>query len=83
ALGSSLQIAIFVAPALVFIGLLFAPSTGQYLDLVFNQFEVVALVAAVVIANLVAADGETNWLEGAQLIAVYVILGVAFFFIPA
>ena len=83
ALGSSLQIAIFVAPALVFIGLLFAPSTGHYLDLVFNQFEVVALVVAVLIANLVAADGETNWLEGAQLIAVYLILGVAFFFIPA
>lgn len=79
ALGSSLQIAIFVAPVLVFVALGF----GQYLNLVFNQFEVVALVAAVLVANLVAADGETNWLEGAQLIAVYLVLGVAFFFIPA
>ncbi|MBL8058852.1 MAG: calcium/proton exchanger, partial [Anaerolineales bacterium] len=79
ALGSSLQIAIFVAPVLVFVALGF----GQYLSLVFNQFEVVALIAAVLVANLVAADGETNWLEGAQLIAVYVVLGVAFFFIPA
>jgi Ca2+:H+ antiporter len=79
ALGSSLQIAIFVAPVLVFVAFAF----GQYLDLVFNQFEVVALVAAVLVANLVAADGETNWLEGAQLIAVYLVLGVAFFFIPA
>ena len=79
ALGSSLQIAIFVAPVLVFVALGF----GQYLNLVFNQFEVVALIAGVLVANLVAADGETNWLEGAQLIAVYVVLGVAFFFIPA
>jgi Ca2+:H+ antiporter len=79
ALGSSLQIAIFVAPVLVFVALLF----GKYLNLVFNQFEVVAMIASVLVANLVASDGETNWLEGAQLIAVYVILGVAFFFIPA
>ena len=79
ALGSSLQIAIFVAPVLVFVALGF----GQYLNLVFNQFEVVALIAAVLVANLVAADGETNWLEGAQLIAVYIVLGVAFYFIPA
>jgi len=80
ALGSSLQIAIFVAPVLVFIALLINPS--RPLTLVFNQFEMVALIAAVLVANLVAADGETNWLEGVQLIAVYLILGVAFFFIP-
>jgi len=79
ALGSSLQIAIFVAPVLVFVALLF----DKYLNLVFNQFEVVAMIASVLVANLVASDGETNWLEGAQLMAVYVILGVAFFFIPA
>jgi Ca2+:H+ antiporter len=79
AVGSSLQIAIFVAPVLVFVALLF----GQYLNLVFNQFELVAMVAAVLVTNLVSSDGETNWLEGAQLIAVYLILGVAFFFIPA
>lgn len=79
ALGSSLQIALFVAPVLVFVALGF----GQYLTLVFNQFELVALIASVLVATLVAADGETNWLEGAQLIAVYLILGVAFYFIPA
>jgi Ca2+/Na+ antiporter len=79
ALGSSLQIALFVAPVLVFVSLLF----GQYLNLVFNQFELLALIGAVVISALVASDGETNWLEGAQLLAVYLILGVAFFFLPA
>ncbi len=79
ALGSSLQIALFVAPVLVFVALLF----GQELTLIFNQFELLALIAAVLISALVAADGETNWLEGAQLLGVYAILAVAFFFIPA
>lgn len=78
ALGSSLQIALFVAPVLVFVALLF----GEQLTLVFNQFELVALVVAVLITAMVASDGETNWLEGAQLVAVYLILGVVFFFIP-
>jgi len=78
ALGSSLQIALFVAPVLVFVSLLF----GRYLNLVFNQFELLALVGAVVVSALVASDGETNWLEGAQLLGVYLILAVAFFFIP-
>ncbi len=79
ALGSSLQIALFVAPVLAFVALLF----GQQLTLVFNQFELVALIAAVLTTALVAADGETNWLEGAQLIGVYLMLGLAFFFLPA
>jgi Ca2+:H+ antiporter len=79
ALGSSLQIALFVAPVLVFVALLF----GQQLTLVFNQFELVALVAAVLITSMVASDGETNWLEGAQMVGVYTILAVAFFFLPA
>jgi Ca2+:H+ antiporter len=78
ALGSSLQIALFVAPVLVFVSLIF----GQQLNLVFNQFELLALVAAVLVAALVSSDGETNWLEGAQLTAVYLILAVAFFFLP-
>lgn len=77
--GSSLQIAMFVAPLLVFVSLLF----GQQLNLVFNRFELIALVAGVLIAGLVSADGESNWLEGAQLLAVYVILGLGFFFLPA
>ncbi len=78
ALGSSLQIALFVAPVLVFVSLAF----GQPLNLVFNQFELLAMIAAVLVAALVASDGQTNWLEGAQLLGVYLILGVAFFFLP-
>jgi Ca2+:H+ antiporter len=77
-LASSLQIALFVAPVLVFISLLM----GNPLTLIFNQFELLALIAAVLIAGLVSIDGESNWLEGAELIAVYLILALAFFFIP-
>ncbi|MDH4135389.1 MAG: calcium/proton exchanger [Anaerolineae bacterium] len=76
--GSSLQIALFVAPALVFISLLM----GNPLTLVFNQFELISLVAAVLIAALVSLDGESNWLEGAQLLVVYTIIGLAFFYLP-
>lgn len=75
--GSSLQIALFVAPALVFISLLFGPE----LTLVFNPFEVIALFATSVIAALVAVDGESNWFEGAQLLALYAIVALAFFFL--
>lgn len=78
AIGSSLQIAVFVAPLLVFIALLF----GQQLTLVFNQFELAALLAAVIITALIALDGESNWLEGMQLLIVYAILAIAFFFLP-
>ncbi len=77
-LGSSIQIALFVAPALVFVSLLF----GQTLLLIFNTFELIALFAASVIAALIALDGESNWLEGAMLLAVYLIVAVAFFFLP-
>jgi Ca2+:H+ antiporter len=78
-LGSSLQIALFVAPLLVFASLLM----GNPLTLIFNQFELIALVGGALIAALVALDGESNWLEGAQLLVVYVIIGMAFFFLPA
>ncbi len=64
ALSSSLQIALFVAPLLVFISLIM----GHPLTLIFNLFELMALGAAVIIAALVAADGESNWLEGAGLL---------------
>lgn len=77
-LGSSLQIALFVAPALVFISLLF----GNPLTLEFNQFELIALGGAALIAALASQDGESNWLEGAQLLVVYFIVGLAFFFLP-
>jgi len=79
ALGSSMQIALFVAPLLVFISF----AAGHPMSLVFNLFELAALSAAVLIAALIALDGESNWLEGAQLLIVYVILALAFFFLPA
>lgn len=78
-LGSSLQIALFVAPVLVFISLLFA----NPLLLVFSGFELITLVAAVIIAAFIAQDGESSWLEGAMLLAVYVIIALAFFYLPA
>jgi Ca2+:H+ antiporter len=76
--ASSLQISLFVAPVLVFISLIL----NHPLQLIFNQFELLALVAGVLIAALVSADGESNWLEGAELLAVYLILGMAFFLLP-
>lgn len=79
-LGSSLQIALFVAPVLVFASVLMG---GEVLLLVFNNFELIALVAAALIAALIAQDGESNWFEGAMLMAVYFIVALAFFFIPA
>ncbi len=78
-LGSSLQIALFVAPVLVFISLLF----DNRLLLVFNDFELIILFGAALIAALIALDGESNWLEGAMLIAVYLIAALAFFFLPS
>ena len=77
-LGSSLQIALFVAPVLVFVSLLFS----NKLLLVFNIYELVALSAASLITALVALDGESNWFEGAMLLAVYLILALAFFVLP-
>ncbi len=73
--GSSLQVALFVAPALVLIGILI----GQPMDLVFTPLEIAAVAAAVGITALIAIDGESNWLEGALLVIVYVILAVSFF----
>ena len=73
--GSSLQVALFVAPVLVIIGALL----GHPMDLVFTPLEVVAVGAAVGISALIALDGESNWLEGALLMIVYAILAVSFF----
>jgi Ca2+:H+ antiporter len=78
AISSSLQIALFVAPLLVFVSLLL----GHPMQLIFNRFELVALLASVGIAVLVSADGESTWLEGAGLLAIYLILGLAFFLLP-
>ncbi len=77
-LGSSLQIALFVAPVLVFISLLM----GERLLLVFNTFELIALMVSSLIAAFIALDGESNWLEGAMLLGVYLILAVAFLALP-
>ncbi len=76
--GSSLQIALFVAPVLVFASL----ALGNPLTLVFNSFELIALVGGVLIAALVASDGEANWLEGVELLVVYFVLALAFFLLP-
>jgi Ca2+:H+ antiporter len=76
-MGSSMQIALFVAPLLVFISLLF----GKPMTLDFEPLELIALGLAVVIASLISLDGESNWLEGALLLLVYVILGFGFFFV--
>jgi Ca2+:H+ antiporter len=79
AVGSSTQIALFVAPVLVFASYLIGPGP---LDLVFTTFEVVAVVIAVAIMGFISQDGESNWMEGVQLLAVYLILGTLFYFLP-
>lgn len=73
AIGSSLQIILFVAPVLIFLSLLFKP-----MSIVFNEFELISLIVSVLIANRVSSDGESNWFEGVQLIAVYLINAMAF-----
>lgn len=74
AVGSSLQIILFVAPVLIFLSLFFTP-----MSIVFNPFELIALIASVLIANRISHDGESNWLEGVQLLAVYLIIAASFF----
>ncbi|MEM8639417.1 MAG: calcium/proton exchanger [Cyanobacteria bacterium P01_G01_bin.54] len=78
AMGSSLQIALFVAPVLVIAGWFL----GQPMDLDFNPFELVAVMVAVLVANSVSSDGQSNWLEGGLLLATYLVLGFAFYFHP-
>jgi Ca2+:H+ antiporter len=78
AMGSSLQIAMFVAPILVLVGQLM----GQPMNLDFNPFEVLAVAIAVLITNSISTDGRSNWLEGALLLITYVVLGAAFYFHP-
>jgi len=77
-IGSSAQIALMVAPLLVLI----APFFGQPMSLVFNAFEITAIVLSVLVTSFVALDGESNWLEGLQLLGVYCILALAFYLIP-
>jgi len=79
AVGSGLQVALFVAPVLVFAGYL--PGFAK-MNLVFTLLEVVAVLVSVLVVGYVASDGESNWLEGALLLAVYLILAIAFFNLP-
>jgi Ca2+:H+ antiporter len=75
AVGSSLQVALLVAPVLVFVSYLFS----KPLDLLFSPFEIAAIGLSVGIVNLIAIDGESNWMEGVLLLAVYSIFGLAFY----
>jgi len=79
AVGSSIQIALFVAPVLVLASHFLGPAP---MDLVFTPAEVLAVVLAVAITGQIAGDGESNWLEGVQLLAVYLIVALVFFFLP-
>jgi Ca2+:H+ antiporter len=79
AMGDSLLVALFVAPLLVFIGQFWQ----QPMDLNFNPFNVVALIVAVVVTNLISFTGRSNWLDGTLLLATYLILSVAFYYHPA
>ncbi len=78
AAGSSTQIALLVAPLLVLLGL----GLGNWLTLVFHPLEIVAVGVAAFIFTVVSIDGETNWLEGMQLLALYLMLAIVFFFLP-
>ena len=78
AIGSSLQIALFVAPVLIFLSYFF----GRPMNLEFSLPEIFAVAASIYILFQISGDGETNWIEGIQLLSLYLILGVLFFFLP-
>jgi Ca2+:H+ antiporter len=78
AVGSSLQIALFVAPILVFVSY----PLGRPMDLEFSLPEITGVAVAVYILFQISGDGETNWLEGVQLLSLYLILGILFFYLP-
>jgi Ca2+:H+ antiporter len=80
AVGASTQIALFVAPVLVFMSYLMGGSGPM--DLLFTTFEVVSVAIAVGVITLISQDGESHWMEGVQLLAVYLILGIAFYNLP-
>jgi len=78
AVGSSAQVALFVAPVLV----LASFALGHPMTLLFHPFEIVAIVLSVLATAIVVLDGESNWVEGLQLLALYAILAMAFYFLP-
>jgi Ca2+:H+ antiporter len=80
AIGSSIQIALFVAPMLVFASYIVGPVP---INLVLTPAEVLAVTFSVVIAGQICGDGESNWFEGVQLLAVYAIVAMLFYFLPA
>jgi Ca2+:H+ antiporter len=83
---SSLQVALFVTPVLVFASWLmvsFGVGNATLLDMVFTPLEVVAVILAVFTVVVLGMNGQTNWFEGALLLGLYLILGIAFFFVPA
>lgn len=77
ATGSGLQIALFVTPVLVWISVLL----GNPITLVFNSCQLAGLIGRALIAVLISVDGESNWREGVQLLALYLMLGIAFYFV--
>ncbi|MFN2587905.1 MAG: calcium/proton exchanger [Actinomycetota bacterium] len=78
AIGSSTQIALFIAPVLVFVSLL----VGEpYLDLIFSSFELAAVAFSSIVLGFIALDGRSNWFEGAQLVGAYCIMAVSFYFL--
>jgi Ca2+:H+ antiporter len=77
-LGASTQVALLVAPVLIFAGQVL----GQPMDLIFTRFEVVSIAIAILIAQTLTVDGESRWIEGVMLVAVYLILGVGFYYLP-
>ncbi len=79
AIGSSSQVALLLAPVLVFLSYFVGPAP---MDLVFSPLEVLAIILSAILVNFVALDGKSHWMEGVQLLAVYFILGIAFFFLP-
>ena len=78
AVGSSAQIALLVAPALV----LYSFAIGHPMSLLFNGLEITAIALSVLATSIVVMDGESNWVEGLQLLSVYLILVLAFYFVP-
>jgi Ca2+:H+ antiporter len=77
AIGSSAQIALFVAPVLVILSFFVGPFP---MALVFNGYELAGMLLAVLLANFLTQEGESNWFEGVQLLAVYAVLGLVFYF---
>ncbi len=77
AIGSSTQIALFIAPVLVFLSLL----VGEPMDLIFSSFEIAAVAFSSIVLGFIALDGRSNWFEGAQLVGAYCIMAVSFFFL--